>query len=100
MSGGPVMTEDGLVRGVICSTLKTQDELAGHTSYASLVAPAMLLQIESLDRPGGQKAVRFLWDFVTGGAVVADSTNVKVERLEGECRLLLQGSRIINKIGA
>lgn len=38
MSGGPVFCKDGLVRGVVCSSIEGLDE--GFVSYVSLIAPA------------------------------------------------------------
>ena len=99
MSGGPVMTEDGFVRGVVCSAFEWIDGKT-YTSYASLVAPAMLLQIESMDRPGGSVATRFLWDFVIGGAVLADAHGVDVARGTMDCSLRIGQTVLTNAFAA
>jgi hypothetical protein len=68
MSGGPVVSEDGGVIGVVCSAIKGQD-----IYYVSLIGPALFLQLDGLGADG--KAARmFLYDFVAGGAVGVDQT--------------------------
>lgn len=54
MSGGPVIScEDGRVRGVICSSVGAVED--GHISYASLIAPAIVIGTQRPpDEEGGE----------------------------------------------
>jgi S1-C subfamily serine protease len=72
MSGGPIIGENGNVIGVVCSTISAPDDIR-HTSYGSLIAPALLLQMEAMDNDGKIRKA-FLHDFVEGGSIVTDET--------------------------
>lgn len=87
MSGGPVMNEAGQVIGVVCSSLGDPDDGGGHISYASLIGPVLGMALDATAAEDVKASRHFLWDLVTGGAVVADSTGVMVER-RGEWLLL------------
>ncbi|WP_454642952.1 S1 family peptidase [Bradyrhizobium liaoningense] len=43
MSGGPVLTEEGVLCGIVCSSLPPEDgdDASGHTSYVSALWPSM-----------------------------------------------------------
>jgi len=103
MSGGPVFifdeTAEGAplaVGGVVCSSLGADGE-GKHTSYVSMIGPAFGIALEATD-PSGLVGKHFLWDFVEGGAVVADLTEFSCLRLPdrlalnfGEDRTLVFG---------
>jgi hypothetical protein len=71
MSGGPIMDSAGSVIGMICSSQNTQEE--DYISYASLIGPALLIQVEAT-LPSGEVKEVFLYDFVVGGSVLLDGT--------------------------
>ncbi|MDQ0392231.1 trypsin-like peptidase domain-containing protein [Labrys monachus] len=98
MSGGPVLGEDGLVRGVVCSSMKLDGEETGHISYASLIAPAMLLVVEARDGHG-VVAQRFLWEFVESGAIAADTAGIAGGVSRDTCRLEWGGGELVNRLG-
>lgn len=68
MSGAPVLSKDGGVIGIVCSAIEGED-----IYYASLIGPALFLQIDAINAGGNSDKV-FLYDFITGGAVVVDET--------------------------
>ena len=68
MSGGPVLSEDGAVLGVVCSAIHGQP-----IYYVSLIGLSLLLQVDAAKSDGSSGKV-FLYDFVSGGAVGADAT--------------------------
>lgn len=72
MSGGPVMNGVLDVIGVICSSFGENE--GSHISYASLIGPALLIQVEETLATGNSKDV-LLYDFVLGGSVVVDATS-------------------------
>ncbi|MGA9602318.1 MAG: serine protease [Methylocystis sp.] len=82
MSGGPILAEDGGVIGVVCSSLGSPDD-GGYISYGSLIGPALFVRTEAKLDNGSEEEV-FLYDFVTGGAVVADHTLASLRANRGE----------------
>ncbi len=81
MSGGPVINQTGSVIGVVCSSFGEPDD-CGHLSYASLIGPALSIQIDT--NVGGVIEKRFLYDFIVGGSVVTDNTlnSIEISRIE------------------
>lgn len=100
MSGAPVFSEDGNVRGVVCSEFETDGHNEGYISYASLVGPALLLVLEGNDGPGQPAGQRFLADFARGGAIRADLTGAPLERGETDCTVVIGGAAIRNQFPA
>lgn len=68
MSGAPVLSNNGNVIGVICSGFKGEN-----IYYVSLIGPALFLQLDGINAKGAPDKM-FLYDFISGGAVVADDT--------------------------
>ncbi|MCP2000890.1 S1 family peptidase [Nitrobacter winogradskyi] len=99
MSGGPVFGLDGLVRGVVCSSYEGIRDRDGYISYASLVGPAALLQVEQLDE-SGNIAKYFIGDLITRKIVWADETGIGIKRLPNELRLRLNGWSINSVMGS
>ncbi len=97
MSGAPVFTEDGFVRGVVCSEIEMGGDGDAHISYASLVGPSLLLTLEGNDGPGQPSGQRFLADFALGGAVRADLTGVELRRGERDCSVRIGNTTISNQ---
>lgn len=87
MSGGPVIGDNGAVIGVVCSSFGTT-EAGGHTSYASLIAPALMLEIEATTSHGDRRPRRLI-EFVEGGAVATDATlsQVAITMAESKAKL-------------
>jgi Trypsin-like peptidase domain len=94
MSGGPVMSEDGLIRGVICSSYDGLTDEDGYISYVSLIGPAALLQVERLDESGVIRKY-FVGDLIGRGIVHADTAGVVLERKSPKLKLYIGGG-IIN----
>lgn len=84
MSGGPLIGHDGLVIGVVCSSMGDPCDGGGHISYASLIGPVMGQTLDASASPDIRPTRHFLWDLVTGGAVRADSAGVTVYRHPAE----------------
>ncbi len=99
MSGAPVFSEDGYVRGVVCSEIET-GENDDYISYASLIGPSLLLILEGSDGPGQPAGQRFLADFAAGGAVRADLTGAQLRRDETACTVVIGGAAIRNQLPA
>ena len=77
MSGGPIISTEGQVCGVICSSLKTDVSDGTFTSYGSLIAPALALVLNGIDSTGVEREL-FLHDFVRDGAVAVDHTYSRI----------------------
>jgi S1-C subfamily serine protease len=92
MSGGPILNESGGVIGVVCSSFGA-DEEGQHTSYGSLIGPSFGIQIDAL--VDGREQNLFLYDFVLGGAAVADeSLSVsRITRTENSLMIDFGGGR-------
>ena len=99
MSGGPVITEDGLVRGVVCSSLSLGDA-EGYTSLASMIGVATLINLRGKHGPNGEPESLFLWDFVAGGAVKADATGFAASRQPKELGVQFGGGRFTNVLSS
>jgi hypothetical protein len=89
MSGGPIITEDGFVVGVVSTGFEIDGE-GEAISYASMIAPSMFLTINSLDERGNE-APRFLWDFAEGRAIVVDKGEAVITRQEGHLSIEVSG---------
>jgi hypothetical protein len=87
MSGGPVLNLSGGVIGVVCSSIALADS-DGHTSYASLTGPALLLQLNTLNPNGGEKRA-FLHDFIVGGSVPVDTSIENLTFMRNGATLLI-----------
>lgn len=98
MSGGPVLGMDGLVRGVVCSSVSGVRDSEGYVSYASLIGPAALLQVTRLD-DAGAAGVYFIYDLVERKVVRADSDRVHFERNSSELIMTIGGGVISSRIG-
>lgn len=81
MSGGPIMGKNGSVIGVVCSSYGSPEE-NGHISYGSLIGPALFVRAEAKLADGSEGQV-FLYDFVSGGAVVTDHTMAELRATRG-----------------
>ena len=80
MSGGPVCNESGYVCGVICSSMPKVEDDPRHVSYASLIWPAMGIQVDvAID--GGKPEKRLVYELVTKGFVGTDDTinNLRID---------------------
>lgn len=73
MSGGPIISKDGQVCGVICSGFETDDVEAGYISYGSLIGPILGCRVLVAGRD--QTPVQMLVnDLVTDGSIDVDDT--------------------------
>jgi hypothetical protein len=70
MSGGPVFQEDGIVCGVICSSIDHEDG-NNHISYVSSIWPAMALKV-TINYSNGQKETLTLLELVKKGIIHTD----------------------------
>lgn len=96
MSGGPVFTDDGLVRGVVCSSIQQITDEQGHVSYVSLIAPAMCLRMSAKATPSATEGTFFVAEFVKGGAVSADEAGVELKVDPTNCVITFGGMQIYN----
>jgi hypothetical protein len=87
MSGGPIMNEHGCVIGVICSSFGA-DEDGEHTSFGSLIGPALLIAVEA-KLVSGDAGSMFLHDFVLSGSVGVDSSSARLRYLREGQRLTI-----------
>lgn len=71
MSGGPVFNKNGVVCGVVCSSSPPAGGDDKHLSYASLIWPALGIEIEKYPKTGDP---RRLWDYAKDGYIHTDDT--------------------------
>lgn len=96
MSGGPVLSLNGDVLGVVCSSIAGSDtEIC--ISYASLIGPALLLQLNGRNDNGEDKRL-FLYDFIVGGSIPTDDTikNLKISRSGHSLSISFADNWIVN----
>lgn len=98
MSGGPIISMDGLVVGVVCSSMDTVADADGFISYASLIGPAALLQISRLNAEGVETTY-FINDLAERNIISVDYQGVSFERLDNELCLRIGGGTISSVIG-
>ena len=101
MSGGPVFDgANGSAIGIVCAGFEVP-EGENHISYASLARTSLLLVLEATTASGRTER-KFLYDFVRGGAVVADDEfTVVSDRQVGDQRTLtidFNGVHVINRL--
>ncbi len=77
MTGGPVITEDGCVCGIICSSIDPDDDHGGWTSTCALLPYLFAM---SLDVPiaAGEDERRTILELAERGDVTTDGTHAKV----------------------
>lgn len=97
MSGGPVIGEDGLVRGVVCSSIQGLNSDDGYTSYVSLIGPSALIQVERLNEDGVVTRY-FIGDLIERKIVPADLTGTRFERSARELVFHIGGGVIRNSM--
>ncbi len=97
MSGGPVIGIDGLVHGVVCSSVHGLTDEEGYVSFASIVGPSALLQVTRLNDSGVPQTY-FVGDLIQREIVSVDTTGVAMERLDNELRLHFAGRGVINSV--
>lgn len=79
MSGGPVIGQSGKVVGVVCAGTKKIDEEDEDLSYASLIAPAMLMKFPNKDEAGDGEFLFGRIDWGVGGSKIDQETTI-IER--------------------
>jgi hypothetical protein len=100
MSGGPIISQDGQVCGVICSSMETADTDIGWISYGSLLGPALATTLRN-EASDGSVTECFVWDLVVGGKLFLDATyeQIKVTRGANTIEIDFGDGRIIrNKL--
>ena len=89
---------DGLVKGVVCSSVSGMADADGYVSYASLIGPAVLLQVTRQHEGGiGQ---HFINDLVQRNVVPVEYQGVSFDRLHNELRLHIGGGTINSILGS
>lgn len=84
MSGGPVIAaQDGRVLGVVSTGFEVEEGEAP-ISYATPVAPSMVISLQGRDPAEDKDSTHFLWDFAQGGALTVDQGNATIKRTGNE----------------
>ena len=83
MSGGPILTEDGKVCGVVCSGTQFEPSENGFISYGSLIWPMFGCYIEVARDSSSSPERTLMYDLAAQGLILTDETlsHIKVEAL-------------------
>lgn len=98
MSGGPVLSQAGFVIGVITSSYNFNDDAAA-VSYASLLAPAMHINLLAKTNDGSERPC-FLLDFAEGGAIIVERGDALIERSDDKLSIRSGDALFQSKLGS